>query len=154
MRSRMALATVGVFKKFLGGEDDQTAFGRMRVLAMGCDGERAMRIQFRMAVMAAICVLASSAHANGDDQSQGVGRCKEGFADGTRVNTEYRGEMPIGQVLVGDRVWSFNQIVGKPGWSKVLQRIDRGQHYVLLSDFTEPGSSVVTKACWRIARTP
>ena len=107
-----------------------------------------MRFQLRLAAMAAAFVFASSAQAGGEP----IGKCKDGFADGTRVRTESRGEMAIGQVQVGDRVWSFNQIVGKPGWSRILRRSDKGQHYLLLSDFTEPGSSAVTKACWRIRR--
>lgn len=107
-----------------------------------------MRIHLPVAVMAALCLVASSAQASG----QGFGRCKDGFADGTRVRTESRGEMTIGEVLVSDRVWSYNELLGKPGWSKVLQRVDGGQHYQLLLDFSEPGSAVVTKVCWRIQR--
>lgn len=107
-----------------------------------------MRFQLRLAAMAASFILASTAQA----AAEPIGKCKDGFADGTRVRTEARGDMTIGSVQVGDRVWSFNEMVGKPGWSRILQRTDRGQHYLLLSDFTEPGSSAVTKACWRIRR--
>lgn len=99
--------------------------------------------------MTALYLLASAAQAN---NGQGFGRCKQGFADGTVVRTESRGNLTIGEVRVSDRVWSFNEMVGKPGWSKVLQRVDGKQHYKLLSDFSEPGSAAVTKACWNIKR--
>lgn len=111
-----------------------------------------MRLQYRVAVLAALCLIASAAQTN-NGQRQGFGRCKDGFADGTRVRTESRGDITIGEIRVNDRVWSFNELVGKPGWSKVLQRVDGAQHYQLLSDFTEPGSATVTKACWRIKRS-
>lgn len=109
-----------------------------------------MRSQLRLALAAALLLAASSVHAN---SGQGFGPCKSGFADDTRVNTESRGEMTIGEVQVNDRVWSFNQQVGKPGWSKVLRKVESGQNYRLLADFTEPGSTAVTKACWLIDRT-
>lgn len=109
-----------------------------------------MRFQFHLALVAAVLLVASTAHAN---SGQGFGPCKSGFADNTRVNTESRGEMTIGEVQVNDRVWSFNEFVGKPGWSRVLRRIEAGPRYKLLADFTEPGSSAVTKACWLIDRT-
>lgn len=109
-----------------------------------------MRSQFRLALVAAVYLAASSANAN---SGQGFGPCKSGFADDTRVNTESRGEMTIGEVQVNDRVWSFNELVGKPGWSKVLRRVEAGPRYKLLADFTEPGSNAVTKACWLIDRT-
>ncbi len=112
-------------------------------------GEMRMRLQLRVATLAAIGLMASSVHANG----QGFGQCKSGFADDTRVNTESRGELTIGEVRVNDRVWSFNEAVGKPGWSRVLHRVEAGGHYKLLADFTEPGSTTVTKACWRISRS-
>jgi hypothetical protein len=114
-------------------------------------GETEVRNQFRLAIVAAACFLTSNAYAGND---QGFGRCKDGFADNTMVRTESRGDLTIGQVQVSDRVWSFNEIVGKPGWSRVLQRVDGGQHYKLLSEFSEPGSAQVTKACWRIKRAP
>lgn len=109
-----------------------------------------MRVQSFAAVLAAMCLLPTSAHAN---EGQGFGVCKSGFSDSTRVKTESRGEVTIAQVQVDDRVWSFNEFVGKPGWSKVLKRVDGGQSYKILADFTEPGSTVVTKACWLIKRT-
>jgi hypothetical protein len=80
------------------------------------------------------------------------GHCKTGFADDTLVRTAQRGDLTIAQVRVGDRVWSFNEAVGKPGWSTVLERVERGPHYMLLSDFSEPDSAAVTRACWRIQR--
>ncbi len=109
-----------------------------------------MRIQAFAAVLATLCLLATSAQAN---EGQGFGVCKIGFADSTRVNTESRGEVTIAQVQVNDRVWSFNEFIGKPGWSKVLKRVDGGKTYKILADFTEPGSSKVTKACWLIRRS-
>ena len=105
-----------------------------------------MRFHLRLAVLAASCVLAFAAHA-ADEPS-----CVDGFADGTRVRTESRGDMSIGQVQVGDRVWAFNQFIGKAGWSRILRRTDAAEHYLLHSDFSEPGSATVTKACWRIRR--
>lgn len=109
-----------------------------------------MRFHLRLALVAVLLLTASSAYAN---NGQGFGSCKSGFSDNTRVNTESRGEMTIGEVQVNDRVWSFNQFVGKPGWSRVLRRIEAGPRYKLLADFTEPGSNVVTRACWLIDRT-
>lgn len=108
-----------------------------------------MRTQSFAVVMAVLCLLATSAHAN---EGQGFGNCKTGFADNTQVKTESRGDVTIAQVQVNDRVWSFNEFIGKPGWSKVLKRVDGGQSYKILVDFTEPGSTVVTKACWLIKR--
>ena len=105
-----------------------------------------MRNRTWLAVAGTLTLLAGNATA------APVGKCKDGFADGTRVRTQQRGEMTIGEVAVGDAVWSFNEAVGKPGWSTIQRREDRGQHYVLLSDFSEPGSAEVTKACWRIRR--
>lgn len=110
-----------------------------------------MRIQFRLFAIVAFGLLADAAHAN---DAQGFGRCKSGFADDTLVRTEARGDMTIGQVQVSDRVWSFNEVVGKPGWSRVLKRVDGGQHYKLLSEFSEPGSAKVTRTCWNIRRAP
>jgi hypothetical protein len=91
---------------------------------------------------------ASSVQANG----QGFGPCRAGFSDDTMVRTESRGDMTIAQVQVNDRVWSFNEGVGKPGWSKVLRRIDGPNDYKLHADFSEPGSDEITKACWLIKR--
>lgn len=109
-----------------------------------------MRIRSALAVLAVSCLsMAPTAQAN---NGQGFGPCKTGFSDSTLVRTELRGDLTIGQVQVNDRVWSFNESVGRPGWSKVLRRVDAGPSYKLLSDFTEPGSSVVTKACWIIRR--
>lgn len=82
--------------------------------------------------------------------SRPPGKCKDGFAADTLVRTETRGNRRIGEVVIGDRVWSFNEMVGRAGWSQILQRVDRGAHYLLLSDFREPGSAVATPACWRI----
>ena len=107
-----------------------------------------MRIPARMAATAALCLMTANAQADG----QGFGRCKSGFADDTVVRTEARGDLTIAEVRVDDRVWSFNEAVGKPGWSKVLRRVDGGRHYKILADFTEPGSTAVTKACWFIER--
>lgn len=109
-----------------------------------------MRIQSFAAVLAALCLLPASAHAN---EGLGFGVCKLGFFDSTRVKTESRGEVTIAEVQVDDRVWSFNELIGKPGWSKVLKRVEGGKTYKILADFTEPGSSEVTKACWLIKRS-
>ena len=109
-----------------------------------------MHIRFRLAVVTALCLIAGPAFAR---QDTGFGRCKTGFADDTRVRTEARGDITIGEVRVSDRVWSYNEMIGRPGWSRVLQRVDRGSQYKLLSEFNEPGSSVTTRACWRIERT-
>jgi hypothetical protein len=110
-----------------------------------------MRIQpLAATALAALCLLATSAQAN---EGQGFGACKAGFADSTVVKTETRGELTIAQVQVNDRVWSYNQFIGKPGWSKVLKMVDGGQNYKILADFTEPGSVEVTKACWLIKRS-
>jgi len=84
------------------------------------------------------------------DNGLGMGVCKSGFADNTVVSTESRGNVTIGELRIDDRVWSYNEGVGKPGWSRVLRRVDAGPHYRILADFTEPGSSAVTKACWII----
>ena len=100
--------------------------------------------------MVALGLIAFPALAN---EGQGFGPCRSGFADQTRVRTETRGEMTIGEVRVSDRVWSFNEIIGKPGWSRVLRRIDGPNQYKLLSEFSEPGSPEITKTCWRIDRT-
>ena len=109
-----------------------------------------MRIHFRLAVTAALCLAASAAQA---DNGKGFGRCKAGFADDTVVHTEARGNLTIGEVRPSDRVWSFNEIIGEEGWSRVLQRVDSPKHYKLLSEFTAPGSAVATRACWIIRRT-
>lgn len=108
-----------------------------------------MRNQFNVATLAVLCLLATSAQAN---EGQGFGTCKTGFADSTSVKTESRGEVTIAQVQVNDRVWSFNEFIGKPGWSKVLKRVDGGKSYKILVDFTLPDSTKVTKACWLIQR--
>jgi len=107
-----------------------------------------MRFHRLSAILVALTMLAaaSDAAANG----QGLGVCKSGFNDDTVVSTESRGELTISQVRVNDRVWSYNEALGKKGWSKVLRRVDAGPHYKILADFTEPGSSAVTKACWII----
>src|SRR5688572_22007258 len=126
------------------GNDGKTARGPPALF-----GEFCVHIRYRLAVLTAACLFATPALAGA---GQGFGRCKTGFADNTRIRTEARGEMTIGEVRVSDRVWSFNEIVGKPGWSRVLQRIEGGKHYQLLSEFSEPGSSEITKACWRIER--
>ena len=101
-----------------------------------------------MVVALSSCLIGSNASANG----QGLGVCKTGFSDDTVVSTETRGDLTISQVRINDRVWSFNESVGKPGWSKVLRRVEAGPQYKILADFTEPGSSAVTKACWIIKR--
>ena len=102
-----------------------------------------------MAAAAAFGLLAASAQAN---NGNGFGRCEEGFTDGTVVRTESRGNLPIGQVRVSDRVWSLDEASGKQGWSRILRRVEAGQHYKLLSEFSAPGSNAVTQACWRIPR--
>lgn len=107
-----------------------------------------MRNVMYVATVVAMGLAASAVQA----KEVGFGQCKEGFADGTQVKTEARGELTIGQVQVDDRIWSFNQSVGRPGWSKVLRRVDEGKYYKLLVDFTEPGADGITKACWRIKR--
>lgn len=108
-----------------------------------------MRIPFPAAVLAALCLAATSAQAEG----LGQGRCEEGFSDVTQVQTEARGEQMISQVQINDRVWSLNKAVGRPGWSRVLQRIDDGRQFRMHVDFSEPGSGAITKACWLIKRT-
>ena len=108
-----------------------------------------MRFHHLAVVAAALIFFAiGTAQANG----QGLGVCKTGFQDDTVVSTESRGDVTISQVHVNDRVWSFNEAIGKPGWSKVLRRVEAGPSYKILADFTEPGSSTVTKACWIIKR--
>ena len=93
---------------------------------------------------------AGSDNGNGGDNGNGFGVCKSGFADDTVVSTEARGNLTVGQLQVGDRVWSYNEFIGKNGWSKVLRRIDAGPAYKILADFTQPGQTEVTKACWII----
>ena len=85
-----------------------------------------------------------------DNNGQGFGVCKSGFSTDTVVSTEARGNVTVNELRVGDRVWSYNEIIGKNGWSKVLRRVDAGQAYKILADFTEPGTNAVTKACWNI----
>ena len=93
-------------------------------------------------------MVATSAHAN---NGQGFGVCKSGFANNTVVSTESRGKVTIGELQVDDRVWSYNEVVGKKGWSKVLSRVGGGgPSYRIMADFTDPDSSEVTKACWII----
>jgi hypothetical protein len=99
--------------------------------------------------MVALYLVVGSVHA----ESPGYGRCIEGFSDDTRIRTDARGEMTIGEVRLQDRVWSFNQIIGKPGWSTVRRRTEGQQHYRLFVDFVEPDSEWTTKACWLIRRT-
>ena len=106
-----------------------------------------MRIYQLAAVAVALGLAAAPSQAN---EGMGFGVCKSGFANNTVVSTESRGNVTVGELKVNDRVWSFNEIIGKHGWSKVLRRIDSGPHYRILADFTEPGSNVVTKACWNI----
>ncbi len=101
------------------------------------------------AALLALFLLAPSAHAN---EGQGFGECHTGYVDGTRVTTESRGEISIADVRVNDKVWSFNGFRDKQGWSKVLKRVDGGQSYKLLVDFTEQGTTVVTKGCFLIKR--
>jgi hypothetical protein len=107
-----------------------------------------MRTGLAVVVVLAGGLVAPLAQAAG----QGFGNCKSGFADHTRVTTEARGEQSIRDVQVNDRVWSMNQDLGRPGWSKVLRRVDGGRHYMLLVDFSDPESNAVTKGCWRITR--
>jgi len=106
-----------------------------------------MRTEKLAAVLAAFSVAAASAHAN---NGEGYGVCMSGFADNTVVSTESRGKVTIGQLQVDDRVWSYNEVVGKKGWSRVLSRVGGGASYRIMADFSEPGSSDVTKACWII----
>ena len=106
-----------------------------------------MGIEKLAAAVVALGVVAASAHAN---NGEGFGVCKSGFADDTVVSTESRGNVTIGELRVDDRVWSYNEVVGKKGWSKVLNRVGGGPSYRILADFNEPGSSEVTKACWII----
>ena len=106
-----------------------------------------MRTEKFAAVLAALNLAATSAHAN---NGEGFGVCKSGFADNTVVSTESRGNVTIGELQVDDRVWSYNEVVRKKGWSRVLNRVGGGASYRIMADFTEPGSSVVTKACWII----
>ena len=106
-----------------------------------------MGIEKLAAAVVALGVVAASAHAN---NGEGFGVCKSGFADDTVVSTESRGNVTIGELRVDDRVWSYNEVVGKKGWSKVLNRVSGGPSYRILADFNEPGSSEVTKACWII----
>ncbi len=109
-----------------------------------------MRFLPSIFVLAVAALLAfPAAQANGI----GHGRCKAGFNLDTRVSTESRGELRIVQVQVNDRVWSFNQDVGKTGWSRVSQRIEQGPHLTLLADFVDPDTQAVTPACWRIKQT-
>jgi hypothetical protein len=108
-----------------------------------------MRIYQFAAAMVVLGLVPTSARANNDNDN-GIGVCRSGFADDTMVSTELRGNVTIGDLQIGDRVWSNNEGDGKQGWSRVLRRVDAGPHYKILSDFTEPGSSAVTKACWII----
>lgn len=107
-----------------------------------------MHSRVRVAAMAALCLAAAGAQAS----EVGFGACSRGFNPDTRVQTEARGVVTIDEVQVDDRVWSMNEIIGKPGWSRILRRVDAGNHYKLLADFTEPGDSKITKACWHIRR--
>jgi hypothetical protein len=106
-----------------------------------------MRIYRRAAALAALSLIATTAHA-------GAAHCKSGFADDTRVRTEWRGDMAIAELRIGDRVWSFSEVVGRPGWSRITHRDDAGgAHYTLLSEFSEPDApDVVDQVCWRIRR--
>ena len=106
-----------------------------------------MRMAKHALVLAALGIVTESAYA---DNGQGFGVCKGGFADNTVVSTESRGNVAIRELRVDDRVWSYNETVGKKGWSRVLRRIDEGHFSRILADFTEPGSSAVTEACWII----
>ncbi|HRQ64946.1 MAG TPA: hypothetical protein PKZ76_08790 [Xanthomonadaceae bacterium] len=107
-----------------------------------------MSIPVRVGVAVALSLAAVSAHAGG----QGYGRCIEGFSDDTRVQTETSGEKTIGEVRLNDRVWSFNQIIGKPGWSRVERRTEGPRHYRLFVDFVDPDTDLTSKACWLIQR--
>ena len=109
-----------------------------------------MRIYQGAATLVALGLLSGPASADNNGGGLGFGVCKSGFADNTVVSTEGRGDVTIGQLKVNDRVWSFNEAVGKNGWSKVLRRVDAGPSYRILADFNEPGSTQVTKACWII----
>ena len=107
-----------------------------------------MHIYKLSALVVAVALMPAAVRA--DSNGVGMGVCRSGFADNTLVSTESRGNVTIGQLRVDDRVWSFNEGVGKQGWSKVLRRIDGGPNYRILADFTEPGSTKITKACWLI----
>jgi hypothetical protein len=111
-----------------------------------------MRIHLFAAATVALGLVSAPSHADnaGNGNGMGFGVCKSGFAQNTVVSTEARGNVTIDELKVGDRVWSYNEIVGKPGWSKVLRRLDAGPSYRILADFTQPGSTEVTKACWLI----
>lgn len=106
-----------------------------------------MRYHQCLAVVAALCLIAPLAQAKA---GQGHGRCKDGFEHDTLVRTESRGNITMDEVQAHDRVWSFNEIVGKPGWSTVQRREDGPVFYRLISDFSDPDSGAVTRACWRI----
>lgn len=106
-----------------------------------------MRIYQLAAAMVALGLVPAPVQAN---NGLGFGACKYGFADDTLVSTESRGNVTVGALKVGDRVWSYNEIVGKNGWSKVLRRVEAGPSYRILADFTQPGSTEVTRACWII----
>ena len=109
-----------------------------------------MRIYQFAAATVVLGLMSAPSSAAGDNNGQGFGVCRSGFADDTVVSTESRGNVTVGQLQVGDRVWSYNEIIGRNGWSKVLRRVDAGPAYRILADFTEPGSAAVTKACWNI----
>jgi len=107
-----------------------------------------MRTTSCLASLILFGLLAANAQANG----AGHGQCKTGFSDETMVDTQPRGQITIGEVQVSDRVWSFSEADGKPGWSEVLRRVDTGPHYTLFVDFIEPDTGSITKGCWRIKR--
>jgi hypothetical protein len=108
-----------------------------------------MRIACQVGFAAALLLAASIVRADG----QGFGACKTGFRDDTRVRTESRGEMTIAEVRVNDRVWSMNLDIGRPGWSRVLRRVENQGQFRLFVDFIEPESRMTSKACWIIERT-
>lgn len=107
-----------------------------------------MRIYQLAAAMVALGLVPVSARA--DNNGVGMGVCKSSFADNAVVSTESRGYVSIRELQVGDVVLSFDEGVGKQGWSRVVRRVDAGPTYRILADFTELGSSAVTKACWII----
>ena len=85
-----------------------------------------MRFYQFAAAMVVLGLVPTLARANNDN---GIGVCRSGFADDTMVSTELRGNVTIGELQIGDRVWSNNEGVGKQGWSRVLRRVDAGPLY-------------------------
>lgn len=70
-------------------------------------------------------------------------RAKNSFPGETLIHTE-RGLLPIGEVLIGDRVWSYDVASDAEVWNEVVHLIEGNQEYELYNIRLSNGESFET----------